>query len=113
ATTTLRVEVLVLLTDAEAAAVGLPSGSTSEEHPKESPYWITAGTPSTYPPSNVRSGGNRVLWSEIRHPTGAIDVTTITRRMLGIRFHTPAMPKGSAAKGAFNYCVKDFRFITQ
>jgi hypothetical protein len=115
AATKLRVEILSTLTDAEAAAVGLPSGSTSEDHPKGSPYWITVGTPSQYPPSAVRVGVNRVLWSEIKHPTGAIDLTTvpINQRLLGIRFHTPSVPKGSASRGAFNYCVRNLTFITQ
>jgi hypothetical protein len=33
--------------------------------------------------------------------------------MLGIRFHTPAMPTSSAERGAFDYCVSDVVFITE
>lgn len=112
-TTKLRVEIPVLLTDAEATAVGLPSGSTSDDHPKGAPYWITVGTPTSYPPSAVVDGYNKVLFSEIKHPTGAIDVSTLTQRILGVQFHTPAMPAAATAKGDFNYCVKELKFITQ
>jgi len=110
--TKLRVEIPVALTDAEAAAVGLPNGSTSDDHPKGAPYW---GATSMYPPSNVVPGVNRVLWTDIKHPTGAIDLMTtpLKARMLGIQFHTPAMAKSATAKGEFNYCVKNITFITQ
>lgn len=106
--TKLRVEVLVLLTDAEAAAVGLPQGAISDEHPDRSPYW---GATATFPPSPVRVGTNRVLWNDIIHPTGGIRFDP--SRMVGIGFHTPAVARGSSAKGLFDYCVSDVTFLTQ
>jgi hypothetical protein len=106
--TMLRVEIPMLLTDAEASAVtpALPAGSTTDRHPDGSPYW---GASATYPASPVMSGVNRVLFNDIHPPR--TNYVFDTRRMLGIQFHVPAV--ATAPKGAYAFCIKNLTLLTR
>jgi hypothetical protein len=103
--TKLRVEIPVLLTAEEAAAVGLPEGSTTDDHPKGAPYW---GATSAFPPSPVQPGTNKILWSNIVHPITTA-VTFVPSRMLGIQWHAPAV--AAAPKGEYEFCVSNITFL--
>jgi hypothetical protein len=102
----LRVEIPMVLTDAEAAAVTPPltSGATTDEHPDGAPYW---GATSTYPASPVMPGVNRVTWDMIRPPR--TNYVFETARMLGIQFHVPAV--ASAPKGEYNFCISNVKML--
>jgi hypothetical protein len=103
----LRVEIPMVLSDAEAAAVMPPlrSGSTTDKHPDGSPYW---GASATYPSSPVVVGVNRVLWSDIYAPQR--NYAFETRRMLGIQFHVPsAAPE--TQKVPYGFCIKNLTLL--
>jgi hypothetical protein len=102
----LRVEIPMILTDAELAAVTppLPPGSTTDDHPDGAPYWNAS---STYPASPVMPGNNRVLWTDIKPPRTNYEF--LPNKMLGIQFHVPAV--SSPPKGAYNFCISNVKFL--
>ena len=103
----LRVEIPILLSDAEAAAVTptpLPPGSTTDDHPDGAPYW---GASSTYPNSPVLVGKNRVTWDLIKPPR--TNYTFETSKILGVQFHVPAVT--SPPKGAYNFCISNVKML--
>jgi hypothetical protein len=103
---TLRVEIPMVLTDAEASAVALPLGSTTDQHPDGSPYW---GASMTYPASPVMARVNRVLWSDIHPPR--TNYVFEPRRMLGIQFHVPAI--AVQPRGAYGFCISNLTLLRQ
>jgi hypothetical protein len=106
----LRVEIPMMLTDAERAMVTppLPAGSTTDSHPDGAPYW-GAGGGGMYPNSPVMMGVNRVLWSDITPPrTG--NYVFDTTRMLGVQFHVPA---STSARGMYNFCISNVKLLRQ
>jgi hypothetical protein len=103
----LRVEIPMLLTDAEAAAVTptpLPPGSTTDDHPDGAPYW---GASSSYPASPVMPGNNRVTWADIHPPR--TNYVFDTARMLGVQFHVPAV--AAAPKGEYDFCISNVKML--
>lgn len=106
----LRVEFPIVLTDDEAAAAGLPAGSTTDDHKDGAPYWYD-GTPSatgTYKNSPVVANAVNVIhWADIKPPR--TNYTFETSKMLGIQFHVPAV--SSAPKGAYSFCISELTFV--
>lgn len=99
----LRIEFEQALTEAEAAAAGVPPGSTTTDTAKGSPYW---GATASYPPSPVVEGTNHVFWSDIHDPAGrfAFDPT----RIVAMHFHVPADP---SRRGGYEFCVSNVRLL--
>jgi len=102
----LRVEIPMVLTDAEATMVMLPAGSTTDDHPDGAPYWGAMGS-GMYPKSPVVAGVNRVLWTDIQPPRMGNYVFDTTR-MLGIQFHVPA---NNMSRGDYEFCISQVTFI--
>jgi hypothetical protein len=101
----LRIEISQKLTTAEAEAVGLPPGSTTDDHPDGSPYW---GASSTYPASPVTRGLNRVLWSEIRPPR--TNYVFDAARILSLAFHVIA---DVSARKQYSFCIKNLTLLRE
>jgi hypothetical protein len=104
----LRVEIPMVLTDAEASAAvpPLPSGSTTESHPDGSPYW---GATYLYPNSPVAIGTNVVLFYDIRPPRTNYEFDP--SRMLGIQFHVPTTTR--IPKSAYGFCISNLTLIVE
>jgi hypothetical protein len=103
----LRVEIPMILTDTELAAVvpPLPAGATTDDHPDGAPYW---GADMTYPASPVMPGNNKVTWDLIKPPRIG-NYEFLPNKMLGIQFHVPAVP--TAPKGAYSFCISNVKFL--
>lgn len=106
----LRVEFPMLLTDTEAAAVNLPPGSTTDDHPDGAPYW---GATASFGPSPVVAspGVNTIHWSEVRKPGTTPSYVFDRSRMLGIQFHVPAVTAPPA--GEYAFCVSKLTFLRE
>jgi hypothetical protein len=103
-----RVEFPMLLTDDEAAAVKLPSGSTTDDHPDGAPYW---GASSSFGNSPVMTSPsvNVVRWDSVRKPGTAPTYVFDKSRMLGIQFHVPAVK--TAPPGAYTFCISKLTLL--
>ena len=106
----LRVEFPMRLNDMEAAAVNLPSGSTTDDHPDGAPYWggdasFSASPVVTSPEVNV------IRWDAVRKPGKDASYLFDKTRLLGIQFHVPAV--ASAPPGAYSFCVSKLTFLRQ
>ena len=104
----LRVEIPMLLTDAEGAMFNLPANSTTDSHPDGAPYWYV-GTAGTYPNSPVVAGVNRVTWDMIKPPKDGNYVFD-TARILGIQFHVPA---NTSSRGDYTFCISNVKMLRQ
>jgi hypothetical protein len=102
----LRVEFEVRLTDAEAVAQGVPTGSTSTATAKGSPYW---GATSSFPSSPIVPGTNHVLWSDVFHPAGLYPFEP--SRIVAMQFHAPAVYTVNATRGAYSFCVSNVKLL--
>jgi hypothetical protein len=104
----LRVEIPMVLTDAEASAniPPLPPGATTEAHADGSPYW---GADERYPSSPVAIGTNRVLFADVRPPRTSYEFEA--RRMLGIQFHVPTTPR--IPKSTYAFCIKNLTLLRE
>jgi hypothetical protein len=104
----LRVEIPMLLTDAEAAMFNLPPGTTTDSHPDGAAYW-GAMESGTYPNSPVMAGVNRVLWTDIQPPKRG-NYTFDPARMLGVQFHVPA---NTMSRGDYTFCISNVKLLRQ
>jgi hypothetical protein len=102
----LRVEIPMLLTEAEAAMFQLAAGATTDSHPDGAAYW---GAGPTYPNSPVVAGVNRVLWTDIRPPRME-NYTFDPARMLGVQFHVPA---NTMSRGDYMFCISNVKLLRQ
>src|SRR5262249_53916574 len=85
-----RVEFPMQLLDTESAQVGLPNGSTTDDHPDGAPYWgATASFGNS--PVKVSPEVNVVHFTDVRKPGNAPTYVFDTARLLGIQFHVPAV----------------------
>ena len=103
-----RVEFPMLLTDGEAAAVGLPNGSTTDDHPDGAPYW---GANSSFGNSPVVASPqvNVVRWDAVKKPGTSASYVFDPSRLLGIQFHVPAVK--TAPPGAYAFCISKLTFL--
>lgn len=97
-----------LLNDTETQAVGIPSGSTTDDHPDGAPYW-EADKDFRASPVVASPGVNVIRWDRVKKPGPAATYTFDKARPLGIQFHVPAV--ASAPRGAYEFCVSKLTFL--
>jgi hypothetical protein len=104
----LRVEFPMRLTDAEANAVNLPPGSTTDDHPDGAPYW---GADTGFDNSPATAGVNVVHWDAVKKPGANQSYVFDKARLLGMQFHVPAVQ--SAPPGAYSFCVSNVTLLRE
>ncbi len=103
-----RVEFPMLLLDSEAAAVGLPNGVTTDDHPDGAPYW-GANSSFSDSPVMVAPSVNVVRWDNVKKPGTSNTYVFDEARLLGVQFHVPAVKL--APRGAYTFCISKLTFL--
>lgn len=72
-------------------------------------YW---GATGSYPNSNVKAGVNVIRWDAVKAPVGAMgtEAPNHQQMLLAIQFHVPSTP---AARGMYDFCVSELKFLTE
>ncbi len=92
--------------------------SSSESHPRGSPFWRAAG--NQWGPSPVRRGTNTIHWKDVRAPPQDPEYEPYLpegdfsgENLLGIQFHVIPDDSGESKPFPYSFCISDLKFLTE